>query len=479
MGSARPVRFEGGSDMELHGYWLPEDKQALVEVPIFQHAFYPTHAHTDLDVRQNVTYRSVTIPSLSTLRAHGIEAERAVFVAEVVVHPRYIKHNNYFRGDFPATIKTLARRENIVFLFPASDMPSARLKRKQVLNFWRLSFSPLLLKGRQYTSGRMGFFMVAPPGSATKFKKSLNLEDISKSVKNILEWHPAVNTTRRPRKRGPRPKYTAEERRMANELVKETSDKLSDQLLPLVTSKLDIDPHSTTAQKLDAYFSNPTTSRELIKATEGKPNRVFAVKNWVRNSLIPHIKEIAKEEIAVQGENILRFGIITMLTIAVDIILGEAQASRFGKKINALQKLEYKPSSMASSTQVGAGSMVYKFSPNSRDLSTMQNKIAEFVVGKIMEAVNDWRPANVIQKSLFDITLNPNNKTKPITVKLDRNALKTHREHNSEGLGPFADGNKDGYLVGTILPHVEREANTWYLQGMETESSYASSLFGY
>lgn len=471
VGGARPVRFEGGTEMELHGYWIPEKQDARVEVPIFQHAFYPTLKHTDLDVKQNITYRSVTLPSLSTLRAHGIEAERAVFVAEVVVHPRYIKHANYFRGDFPASMKTLARRENIVFLFAANDMPSARLKRKKVLNFWRLSFSPLLLKGRQYTSGRMGFFMVAPPESVSKFKRSLNLEGVTaENVNKILEWHPAVSRTRRPRKRGPRSKYTVEERRLANELVKETSHRLSDQLLPLVTSKFDIAPNSSTAKQLDAYLSNPATSRELIKATEGKRNRAWAVKKWVKSSMLPRVVEIAKDEAAMAGESIIRFAVLATITTGVNIALGQAQASKIGKKINALQKLEYKPSRMASHTQVGAGTLAFKFSPNAKDLSSMQQQVVKKAMTEIMSNFGQWDYTSA-QGSLFDITLNLHNKAKPITVKLDRAALRVHRGQNKENLGPFAHKSQDNYLTQQILPGVERELNMWFQHGRDAEES--------
>ena len=479
VGGARPANFQS-TDMELHGYWLPEKQDARVEVPIFQHAFYPTLKHTDLDIKQNISYRPVVLPSLSTLRAHGIEAERAVFVAEVAVHPRYIKHANYFRGDFPAIMKSLARRENIVFIIAANDIPSARLKRKKVLNFWRLSFSPLLLKGRQYTSGRMGFFMVAPPESVTKFKKSLNLEAVTgKDVQKLLEWNPAVNRTRRPRKRGPRSRYTAEERRLANELVKETSDKLSNQLLPVITSKFDIDPHSDTAKQLDAYLSNPATSRGLIKATEGKRNRMWAVKKWVKTSMLPRVKEIAKDEAAMAGESIVRFIVLATITTTVNFLLSQVQASRAGKKFSALQKLEYKPSRMASHTQVGAGTLSFKFSPNAKDLSSMQQQVAKKVMMDIMTTYKEWT-YNSAQESIFDITLNLHSKTKPVTIKLDRVALRVHRAHNKEGLGPFGDSAKDNYLVQQVLPAVEREVNIWFEHGRESEEeNLGLGLSGY
>ncbi|MFA9454213.1 MAG: MFS transporter, partial [Candidatus Aminicenantaceae bacterium] len=77
-------------------------------------------------------------------------------------------------------------------------------------------------------------------------KKSLNLES-DKTRDNLREWHPSLHQTRHPRKRGPKQKFTVAQKRIANEIVKETSERMADQLLPVVRSKLEWEPGSTQA----------------------------------------------------------------------------------------------------------------------------------------------------------------------------------------------------------------------------------------
>lgn len=308
--------FKGGDSFELHGYWMHPTRRANVEVPIFQHEYYPTLAQTDLDVKQNIDYRNVVVPSIADLQQAGIEVDKAIFVAEVYTHPRYIKHNTFFRTEFPASVKSLSRQSGIVFVFPANDMPFARLKRKQVLNFYRAAFTPLLIKGRHYTSGRMNFFFVAPAHATASLKKTLNLEHLEENWPDAV--HPLLMTQQR---------RAVRHRNYEKELTEKLQREIRETVYPLVTSKFDIDQRSADGIRLQRMMDDPRFAQELINATARKPrNRRFdAVKRWVNQVFWPKLKYIVSTETGDALEQGARYAVRLAFSVAFDQALSKLQ----------------------------------------------------------------------------------------------------------------------------------------------------------
>jgi len=312
--------FEGGDAFKLNGYWMHPTRRAQVEVPIFQHAFYPKLDHTDLDVQQNITYRNIIVPSIADLHQAGIRAEKAIFVAEIWTHPRYIKHHNFFRGEYPASVKTHSRQTGVTFVFAAADMPFARLKRKQVLNFYRAAFTPLLLKGRHYTSGRMSFFFVAPSHVTAPLKQSLNLEDINEY--NLNEsWTNAVHPLLRSKRMAANRHINYEK-----EITKKVQKEIHDVVLPIVSSQFDIPLSSAEGRKLAQMMDSPRFAQDFVQATEGKPNRFAAVKRWVKNSFWPRLKDIVTTETGNALEDGARYAVRLALSVAFDRALDKLKA---------------------------------------------------------------------------------------------------------------------------------------------------------
>lgn len=321
-------------DVKVRGFWLDTNHPITVDVPIFPHGYYPKLTDTEHEVRANITHRRVEVPSVAELQRHGIDVFQAIFIADVIVKERHIKNYNFFRGDFPAAMKMFANANKALLIFPANDMPSARLVRKEVLNFWRQLFTPLFIKGKHYTSGRMSMYMVAPSGALNKFKTALNLEaeDITGDI--LQEWYPGADRSRFPRKRGPRPKLTNRETDEVLALVDEASERMG-QLLPILRSKMDIEPNSKADRELEAYVTAPETAQSLIRDTQnGKTPHTIRL--WVQQKFLPKVAEIAKAEGAYAAEIGLRhvLGFAFQLTVASVIgnIFQQIKTSKFGEK---------------------------------------------------------------------------------------------------------------------------------------------------
>ena len=88
---AFPVHFEGGpgTEVEFHGYWVHPTSDLKVQVPVFEHGFYPKLSHTEEEIRRNIQMRAVTIPSLASLRQSGYNFERAAFLSEINVDTKF------------------------------------------------------------------------------------------------------------------------------------------------------------------------------------------------------------------------------------------------------------------------------------------------------------------------------------------------------------------------------------------------------
>jgi hypothetical protein len=480
VGGARPANYVG-NDMRLHGYWLNDTRPVMVEVPIFQHAFYPKLDHTDLDIKQNLTYRTVKVPSMAELRANGIDTTRAVFVAEVVVHPRYIKHNNYFRSDFPANVKSLAKRDGVTFIFPANDMPSARFKRKFVLNFWRQSFTPLLIKGRQYTSGRMNMFVVAPPEATTRLKASFNFEGKEEKATLVEGWHPSLNKPSRTRGRRPphtrvRQPLTREQEYLSSMIVQDTAERMKKDLLPIITSQLHIkDPH--VHQELEDYVSSPATSRELLRASN-KPNKSEAIKRWVTQRFLPRVKEIVVDEVAMASETVGRFVIRAVISTTLADIVDRAKNSEAPKMVKAREKMpwisrvNFDPSELGSAMGVAGGTLSYNYARTPAQLSEMATKIQQFIFHQYVYHSGD--PVTEVGKQFFKVKINPNSSFQPVQVSMDYPAIDRVTRVYGEASGWFKTrfkekGSSQGYakkVEHTLLPQLQKEAIEFYKANM-------------
>jgi len=486
-GNARPAEWTNGTDLTLRGSWLHPTKKIRIEVPIFQHAFYPKKDHTDLDIRQNVTYRMIELPSVHELRMHGIDAEKAAVISEVSVHPRHIKNDNYFRTDFPAVAKQVAKIDDTVLIFPANDMPTARLKRKKVLSFLRMSFTPLFIKKRLYTSGRISMYFVAPPGATKNLSRSLNLEAEDEKVRDsIAEWYPTHSKRPPPRKRGPRkpkPRFTPRQERIATDVLRETSIALQRDVMPIVTDKLEISQHSKPAKEIEDWLGKPATSRELLRRTNRGGRG--AVKTWVNQVMIPRMKEIVKDEVAAAADATGRWIVRQMLTAVVSMVVDSAKESRVGKSKGwtgrTLQKIEISPAD--SGLALGAAE-VYMHQDAKRPTSKVEQerRIIERVQQLHSEATGDF---SVDIKRVYKITINPNADT-PVKITLDEDSIKKGAKFNPYVMGKFATSrgsdsafNKVYYddFAKRLLPDISQDINEWYRNGMPSSYSSRSRFF--
>jgi len=478
-GQARPATWDNGTDLVLRGYWLHDKQPIRVEVPIFQHAFHPKISHTDLDVRQNISYRAIVLPSMSDLRAHGINAERAAVIVETVVHPRNIRNYNYFRSDYPALLKGIAKRDNTLLILPANDIPSARMKRKNVLGFLRMAFTPLFIKGKHYTSGRMNMFMAAPPGSTKKFQAAFHFGEADEKVRDTLaEWHPAVDRTRPARKRGPRPAYNRRQQRIAAEVIAETSERLRTDLFPIMADKLSVPKNSSEGKELEAWLAKPATSRDLLKRTQ--KNGRSAVKTWVNQVLAPKVKEIVGDELSSVADQAGRWVVRQMLAASVAMILDAVQASPMGKSKGwlgqQLQKLEF--NAIVDPTTVGSGRLNFKSGRMLKSVYEQTRRVHEKVAELYGVKTGDM---GIDTHQVFDVRVNPTARI-PVTIRLKRHEIAQAAIHAPEAVGKFATDNALNtqfyqHVTARILPALTKEVNQWYRDGMPSGYDSYDGMF--
>jgi hypothetical protein len=471
-GNAKDASWDNGIDLHLRGYWLNPNTKIQVEIPVLPHAFEPTLTQTDTEIKRNIEYRSITLPPLSVLRAHGLEVERAAVITEVLVDDKHIRNYNFFRGDFPAMVKGIARRDNVLLIFPATDMPSARLKRKKVLGLWRLIFAPLFLGGKHYYSGRLGMFMAGPPEVLRRYRTAFNLHTEEKEAdrQSLMEWHPAVDRVRPPRKRGPRPAYTREQQRISAEVIAEASMRLKQDLFPILSDKIELDKTSSEARELEAWLGTPSTSRELLRRTEkgGKG----AIRTWVNQVLVPKVKEIVKDEASIAAESLGRWIIRQMLGASLAVIIDSlqqtkmAQAEKPGFFGRTVQKLNYSPG--ADPFVVGSTAMNYRQERSKIAREGDLGKIMRYVQQLYAMKTGDYA-ADISQ--VFNVTVDPRS-TVLLKISLAKKHMAQMVQMTPETLGKFADKNKLNlpycqYIERSIIPQIESETAQWYRSSAE------------
>jgi hypothetical protein len=348
-----------------------------------------------------------------------------VFVAEVWVHPRYIKHWNYFRNDFPANVKTLVKNSDIALVLPANDMPFARWKRKQVLQFWRAAFTPLFVDGKHYTSGRMTMFFVAPPHVSAGFRRKLNLEH-DEDFNNLVEWSPQEWRLRKKvNKATPKRRTRIDiEYSIPPGEVDDATEKLVRDVGPIITSHLGVDPSSREGKAIIAVLKDKQLSKTLLSKTRTKKVRLPAIKSWVKYNLWPRIRDFVAEEGINIGRSLANFAVQTTISIAVNNMLeglvGRAMpnpevAARYKQRYptrykihrfrQGLGKVEYRPSQYASATGIGAGTLSYKFKTSTKDYEYLIDLLKSKALDAYKERTGD--PIGPIGKEFINIRITP------------------------------------------------------------------------
>jgi len=313
---AKPAYFSFGEDFEIKGYWLHPTKHLNAEIAIFDHAYYPKLDATNAEIDQNITWRKVTLPSLQELRSQGISIDEALVVSEINVPPRHIKNRNFFRTNFPAMVKQTARQYNYAIVFPASDMPSARFKRKEVLNLYRSMFSPLIINGKQYSSGRMSFFFTAPKESTRGFKRAFNLEE----------------GIRFGRKRRSGTSVTIRRHPSDMSMTEALTIELEKEMAPMVTHKVGVMPGSEAYNNIHEFFGSKKTANDLLKMTNNG-NDKSKIRKWVDTKMIPYVKGVIQQESLNMADSALRF----VLRATATVIIGHIFS---GMKVRMPNKLK-------------------------------------------------------------------------------------------------------------------------------------------
>lgn len=448
-GGAVPFDFNAGSEYAVFGFHMHPTRRIAVQVPVFDHGFYPKLDHTQHEIDGEVQQRQVIMPSLADLRAAGINAEHAIYAADIHVHPRYIKHRNYFRTDFPANMKAFAKREGIVIVFPANDIISARFKRKETLALWRAAFTPLLIEGKQYTSGRITHFFVAPPQVSQAFRMKLNLEH-DEEANLLCEWDP-VSWRLAQQRPTHRPNLPQRVPMMSRYEIQDTADRLADELAPLVTSKLDVNLTREQQERLHAIISDDEMARTLIVQTKNKTGttRLAAIKRWWNTTAWPEVKQFLIDEGIQMSRAIMNFIFVTTVSVAVDAMLHKAQGShrvdldtpagkRFAKMhpwktaLNrGVYKFKYTPSNAATRTQLGAGTLEYQHKPQAANTEKTEiNQILRERAAELYVAFTGDREIGIHAEEIFNITVSASGQ---VRVSLDQRSLQDfidHREIN-------------------------------------------------
>lgn len=295
----RPVRLDG-PEITLHGYWASPRQDYKVEIPLLSHGYFPKIDHTPDMVRSHIIYRRVTVPSIKDLKANGLDTDRVIFLTEINVHPRHEKNTNFFQHEFPSMMRSLARREGITFIVPAMDVPSAKLQRKKILGFWRNNFTPLFMKGRHFTSGRMQYFVIpANKEVLTPLKRSLHLES-TEEENTLVEYNPHVmRSVAKNKKRYSLDPHKIRKNRqrekdvevLAAELSDMLSDDLDQKLAPIVNRSLRVPVSSR--KNIESLLGSDEAGESLrreVRKSKGQTRQ--AAKAWVAHWLVPRLKEL-------------------------------------------------------------------------------------------------------------------------------------------------------------------------------------------
>jgi hypothetical protein len=429
----------------------------------------------------------VTLPSLQDLHAHGVEVDKAAFAGAIKFHPRHIKNWNALRVSFPAFSKNLARRIDAALVFVANDCPSFRAKRKEMLQVLRGNFTPLIIKGQHYTSGRMSFWFTAPKDSVSKFKRSFNFDEAAIEEKqSLVEFYPfnKPQKARRPYQRHERP-LSPQSRATADDIVRETAGRLEDDMLPVAISRLELDPHGPEAREMRAFVNDPKVTRDLLRRTRGKSKyaRLVAVKRWVKEVFWPWLTNLLRDEASDIVDNVTRYAFKLTVALLVNEAVGKAREKEWGKESKFLQKWDYKPH-MDHQVPVGAGMFTTTIRRNTQQEAEFQRQIKKELLHYYKSRTGDSVSTYFVD--LLNIQFNPQNKNAPVSIHADKQKFMKAVAINPEALGKFAVHKEvRGKTVTAlndkwwehfrtrVLPKMEKYANLYYQKGEDPEySSY-------
>jgi hypothetical protein len=252
---------------------------------------------------------------------------------------------------------------------------------------------------------------------------------------------------------------------------------MKDQLLPVVTSKLDIDPHSPTGKELEEFLGAPATSRSLLKTTKSG-TRPQAIRTWMRTVFMPGVKRIAAEELADAGESALRFAFQVTTTVLLAAILGHAKASKLGKRIGPLQKTKF---SQEVSVPTAGGRFSYGGDGSEHSHATRYQALVSFIADAWASETHE---GHVAVEQFLDIKLAKDTEHGvPVTIRLDKNKLARAQRTTPEALGSkmaTLDGRDFSQLrqVMEIIRRIAQKANTHVRQGGLDKNEFTADFGG-
>ena len=315
MGAARSITFDG-TDLIIRGYWAHPRQELTVELPLLQHGFYPKLDHTPTDIKQHIIIRRITLPSVLDMEKAGYQVDNIIIITEINVHPKNQKNYNYFRTDFPATLKSLARRYNVVFILPAFDIPSAKIVRKQTLKLWRsLGFPPLMIKGKQFTSGRMQYFIVPNNADVMKnWRKTMNFE-AAEEIDQMLTEASRRNRRSRRNKIGNvdvRSAYDPE----VEQLIRGVERQMRNRTTPVIINVARRHGHILGKKEVNATLADGGAKALMLQAALHPKNLKKAAIIWTKEWLWPRITALVEK----YGEEALRDVFRTAYTVIVSAV---------------------------------------------------------------------------------------------------------------------------------------------------------------
>jgi len=328
----------------MSGFWAHPTKAVAVKVPLLSHGYYPRIDHTPDVVARHSILKPVIIPSVATMRENGYDVERVAFITEILVPARHEKNWNFFRTDFPAILKSLARRERITFVIPAFDIPSAKMKRKNTLQFLRQSFTPLLMKSRHYTTGRMGVYVVPhSPEVLAGLRRSLHLE----SAENLEEMNKhavKANKPRRSRRARPVHGYADILRRkqarqnaedIAASILDTLENDLSTKVTPVVSRQLHLDREQTHV--VDSILSSKEAQGALYQEyEESRHNYRKAAKDWVKEWFLPEVRDRLGEQVKGLASQAITMAISAAISLIFMYTLQKAVPKKWRDKMQVV-----------------------------------------------------------------------------------------------------------------------------------------------
>jgi hypothetical protein len=450
-GGLRAVSFTA-PELQLHGFWCRSTQNAKVQVPIFAHEFYPKLGHTPDEIKRNIQTREVIIPSLASLRQSGYNVDRVAFITEINVHFRHEKNLNYFRFEIPAILRTLAKRENITLILIANDNPSGKLKRKVVLNLWRDKFPPFFLKGKQFMSGRMSYFIVPPtPEILTGIRKSLNLENLEEIAPHYGFLTPKNSYVAGKEIQNIKNRLVQGRIQTADSIASQLTDYFDRELVPILSKKLNLSPEEE--KQLESKLNSPEAAESFLREYKNNYfNKAKSSLNWAKGWLWENIKPIVQNTVTNIGMQAGNIVISIAVSVLVNSILG---------KINPRlpTNIQIKPISRRFDL---AGSSIF-YSPRQDFSKINTDALAHTVIVAALKSfdyiapiafgVRSWEDAEVF-KTLMSVFPDPTSRLRYKIIMSDEAIKKASKTVQGFATSSFSSPEKRGRFLRLLNQHL-------------------------